>query len=808
MARTLLTFLLCIYLTLALCVIYTDARKRVTKIGPDAVTPGRSNFTYICDPARYAQLGLDIKSFPFCDNKLSYQVRARDLVSQMTLYEKVRQLGNRAYGAPRIGLPEYEWWSEALHGLSNVGPGTFFDDSVAHATSFPTPILTTASFNESLWNTIGKAVSTEARALYNLGHAGLTFWSPTINVARDPRWGRIIETPGEDPFVVGTYAANYVRGLQDVEGTEHYKDLNSRPLKVSACCKHFTAYDVDNWKGVERYSFDAKVTEQDLAETFNRPFQMCVQNGDVSSVMCSYNRVNGIPACADPQLLKQTVRGDWNLHGYIVADCDSIEVMIKNHKWLNVDNETAVSYTLQAGLDLDCGVYYTDNVENAVKHGKVREALVDRSLQYLYVVLMRLGIFDGHSQYNSLGINDVCSNVHIELAAEAAREGIVLLKNDNGILPLATGKYPSLAVVGPHANASNAMIGNYAFDPWNKGTPCRYITPLNGFSSYGRVNYAAGCSNVHCPDGSLIGPAVQVATTSDATIIVAGIDLSIEAESRDRLDLLLPGKQADLINQVANASKGPVVLVIMSAGGLDISFAKNNPKINAILWSGYPGEEGGQAIADIIFGKYNPGGRLPVTWYQADYVDKLPLTSMQLRPDDSNGYPGRTYKFFNGPTVFPFGYGLSYTKFNYTLKAATTKLPIKLTKFQHCRDLPYKNGTFKPNCPAIAIDDLRCRKTFKLAVEVKNVGNRDGDEVVLVYSQPPVGIVGTHIKNLIAFQKVFVSAGTSKTIQFAINTCQGLGIVDSNGNALLPSGAHTIIIGDGAIVSPIQLTYN
>ncbi|KAL0005009.1 hypothetical protein SO802_012570 [Lithocarpus litseifolius] len=737
MAKTLLTFLLCIYLTFALCVIHTDARKRVTKIGRDAVTPGRSNFTYICDPARYAKLGLDVKSFPFCDKKLSYQVRARDLVSQMTLYEKVRQLGNRAYGAPRIGLPEYEWWSEALHGLSNVGPGTFFDDSVAHATSFPTPILTTASFNESLWNTIGKAVSTEARALYNLGHAGLTFWSPTINVARDPRWGRIIETPGEDPFVVGTYAANYVRGLQDVEGTEHYKDLNSRPLKVSACCKHFTAYDVDNWKGVERYSFDAKVTEQDLAETFNRPFQMCVKNG----------------------------------------------------------------------LDLDCGVYYTDNVENAVKHGKVREALVDRSLQYLYVVLMRLGIFDGHSQYNSLGINDVCSNEHIELAAEAAREGIVLLKNDNGILPLATGKYPSLAVVGPHANASIAMIGNYAFDPWNKGTPCRYITPLNGFSSYGRVNYAAGCSNVKCPDGSLIGPAVQVATTSDATIIVAGIDLSIEAESRDRLDLLLPGKQTDLINQVANASTGPVVLVIMSAGGVDISFAKNNPKIHAILWSGYPGEEGGQAIADIIFGKYNPGGRLPVTWYQADYVDKLPLTSMQLRPDDSNGYPGRTYKFFDGPTVFPFGYGLSYTKFNYTLKAATNRQPIKLTKFQHCRDLPYKNGTFKPSCPAIAIDDLRCHKKFKLAVEVKNVGNRDGDEVVLVYSQPPVGIVGTHIKNLIAFQKVFVAAGTSKTIQFAISTCQGLGIVDSNGNALLPSGAHTIIVGDGAIVFPIQLTY-
>ena len=180
---------------------------------------------------------------------------------------------------------------------------------------------------------------------------------------------------------------------------------------------------------------------------------------------------------------------------------------------------------------------------------------------------------------------------------------------------------------------------------------------------------------------------------------------------------------------------------------------------------------------------------------------------MQLRPDDSNGYPGRTYKFFDGPTVFPFGYGLSYTRFNYTLKAATNRLPIKLTKFQHCHDLPYKNGTFKPSCPAIAIDDMRCPKNFKLAVEVKNVGNRDGDEVVLVYSQPPFGIVGTHIKNLIAFQKVFVAAGTSETIQFAINACQGLGIVDSSGNALLPSGAHTIIVGDGAIVFPIQLIY-
>ena len=256
---------------------------------------------------------------------------------------------------------------------------------------------------------------------------------------------------------------------------------------------------------------------------------------------------------------------------------------------------------------MDCGVYYTDYVENAVKHGKVGEGDVDQSLQYLYVVLMRLGIFDGHPQYNSLGINDVCTSAHIELAGEAAREGIVLLKNDNGVLPLATKRNETLAVVGPHANASVALIGNYAFATNNKGSPCRYGTPLDGFSSYGSVNYAAGCSNVKCVDGNLIGAAVEAAKIADATIIVAGIDLSIEAESLDRLDIFLPGNQTDLINQVADAAKGPVVLVIMSAGGVDISFAKSNPKIHAILWAGYPGAEGGQAIADVVFGKYNPG---------------------------------------------------------------------------------------------------------------------------------------------------------------------------------------------------------
>ncbi|XP_021595118.2 probable beta-D-xylosidase 5 [Manihot esculenta] len=742
-----------------------------------------------------------MSKFAFCDSSLSYDVRARDLVNHMTLHEKVRQLGDLAYGVPRLGLPKYEWWSEALHGVSNVGPGTFFDDLVPGATSFPSVILTTASFNESLWKNIGQVVSTEARAMYNLGRAGLTYWSPTINVVRDPRWGRAIETPGEDAFVVGTYASNYVRGLQDVEGTENYTDLNSRPLKVSSCCKHFAAYDVDNWKGVERYSFDARVTEQDMVETFLRPFEMCVKDGDVSSIMCSYNRVNGVPTCADPKLLNQTIRGDWNLHGYIVSDCDSIQVLVDNHKYLGDTREDAVAQTLRAGLDLDCGIYYTNFTQKSVEQGKAREEHIDRSLTYLYVVLMRLGFFDGIPQFQSLGKKDICSKQHIELAAQAAREGIVLLKNDNDTLPLRSDKIKTIAVVGPHANATSAMLGNYA------GVPCRIVSPIDGFSRHADVDYKIGC-DVACKNESLIFPAMKAAKRAGAAIIVAGIDLSVEAESLDRDDLLLPGYQTQFINQVANAAKGPVILVIMSAGGIDISFAKSNSNIKAILWAGYPGQEGGRAIADVVFGKYNPGGKLPLTWHEADYVDQLPMTYLQLRPDDINGYPGRTYRFFNGSIVYPFGYGLSYTKFKYNLTSSSSSVHIKLNRFQHCRHLIYDKDSFRPPCPSVLTDHLSCDDDIKFEVEVANVGSRDGSEVVMVYSKPPEGIVGAHIKQVIGFKRLFVKAGSREKVKFNLNLCKSLRLIDYSAYSVLPSGKHTIVLGDDVVSFPLQISFN
>ncbi|KAL5981648.1 hypothetical protein ACLOJK_015711 [Asimina triloba] len=750
-----------------------------------------ANFTHVCDPARFDSLGLNMSSFLFCDKSQPFDVRAKDLIDGMTVGEKVAQLGNTAAGVPRLGLPKYEWWSEALHGVSDVGPGTKFNNaSVPGATSFPTVILTAASFNELLWREIGQAVSTEARAMHNIGQAGLTFWSPNINVVRDPRWGRITETPGEDPFVVGTYAVNYVRGLQDVEGHVHVDDLNSRPLKVAACCKHYAAYDLDNWLGIDRFHFDARVTQQDMIETFVRPFEMCVKEGDVSSVMCSYNRVDGIPACADPKLLSQTIRGDWDLHGYIVSDCDSIEVMHHGHKWLGDNEVDAVAQVFRAGLDLDCGSYYPQFTQPAIEQGKVREEEVDNALKNLYVVLMRLGFFDGSPAFESLGKDDVCTNETIELAADAARQGIVLLKNNN-TLPLTEHNYKKLALVGPHANATKVMIGNYA------GTPCRYVSPLDGFSKYAAVDYQMGCADVACKNESFIFQAVEASKEADATIILVGLDLSIEAESLDRTDLLLPGYQTQLINQIAQAAVGPVVLVIMSAGCVDISFARDNPKIGAILWAGFPGQEGGKAIADVVFGKHNPSGRLPITWYTANYANMLPMTSMQLRPVDELGYPGRTYKFFNGSVVYPFGYGLSYTQFNYTLKSSQGSLDLRLLPSQHCRQLPLRPGAFSPPCPAVSVDDLKCDQEISFELEITNSGPRDGAHVVMIYSVPPEGYIGTPAKQLVWFSREVVPAGKSKTVPYHLNICKSLKVVTGSAYSVVPYGQHTIMVGDG-----------
>ncbi|KAL6990049.1 Beta-D-xylosidase 1 [Sarracenia purpurea var. burkii] len=734
---------------------------------------GESRTPFACEPGDGAT-----RNLPFCRVSLSTHDRVWDLIGRLTLQEKIRLLVNNAAAVPRLGIQGYEWWSEALHGVSNVGPGTKFGGAFPGATSFPQVITTAASFNSSLWEEIGRVVSDEARAMYNGGAAGLTYWSPNVNILRDPRWGRGQETPGEDPVLAGKYAASYVRGLQGSAG-------GGDRLKVAACCKHYTAYDLDNWNGIDRFHFNAKVSKQDLEETYGVPFKTCVVEGKVASVMCSYNQVNGKPTCADTHLLRNVIRGEWHLNGYIVSDCDSVGVLYNTQHYTATPEEAAAA-TIKAGLDLDCGPFLAIHTEEAIRTGKLTEADVNKALVNTLSVQMRLGMFDGEPSgrpFGNLGPKDVCTPAHQQLALEAARQGIVLLKNGERSLPLSTARHRTVAVIGPNSDVTVTMIGNYA------GIACGYTTPLQGIGRYAGTIHQQGCNGVACPGNQLFGAAEAAARQADATVLVIGLDQSIEAEFRDRTGLLLPGRQQELVSRVSVASKGPVVLVLMSGGPLDVSFAKNDPRVNAILWVGYPGQAGGTAIADVLFGTTNPGGKLPMTWYPQDYLDKAPMTRMAMRPDPSIGYPGRTYRFYKGPVVFPFGHGLSYTTFAQELAHAPTKLLVPLSSLHGFRNSTTLNNSLRAkntNCDALSLG---------IHVDVKNTGDTDGTHTLLVFSTPPSGKWGSE-KRLIGFEKIYVVAGGQQRVTVDVHVCNHLSVVDRFGIRRIPIGEHGIHIGD------------
>ncbi|KAF7837749.1 beta-D-xylosidase 1-like [Senna tora] len=718
------------------------------------------------------------RGFKFCRTHVPIHVRVQDLIQRLTLQEKIRLVVNNAIAVPRLGIQGYEWWSEALHGVSNVGPGTKFGGAFPAATSFPQVISTAASFNQSLWLQIGRVVSDEARAMYNGGMAGLTYWSPNVNIFRDPRWGRGQETPGEDPTLAGKYAANYVRGLQG-EG-------QGNRLKVAACCKHYTAYDLDNWKGIDRFHFNARVSKQDLADTYDVPFKACVVDGGVASVMCSYNQVNGKPTCADPDLLKNTIRGQWRLNGYIVSDCDSVGVLYDNQHYTKTPEEAAAD-TIKAGLDLDCGPFLAIHTENAIRKGLLTENDLNLALANLFTVQMRLGMFDGEPSaqpYGNLGPRDVCTPAHQQLALEAARQGIVLLQNKGNSLPLSPVRHRTVAVIGPNSDVTVTMIGNYA------GVACGYTTPLQGIARYVKTVHQAGCRDIACQGNQLFGSAEIAARHADATVLVMGLDQSIEAEFRDRVGLLLPGLQQELVSRVARASKGPVVLVLMCGGPVDVTFAKNDPKISAILWVGYPGQAGGTAIADALFGTINPGGRLPMTWYPEEYVAKLPMTSMDMRPNAASGYPGRTYRFYKGPVVFPFGHGLSYSRFTHTLALSSPKQVSIIPMATLLRN----SSSISSN--AVRVSHANCEALeLGLHVDVRNEGSMDGTHTLLVFSKPPSGKWSVN-KQLVGFHKTHVAAGSKQRVVVGVHVCEHLSVVDEFGIRRIPMGEHELHIGD------------
>nr|GEU80823.1 beta-D-xylosidase 1-like [Tanacetum cinerariifolium] len=739
-------------------------------IGFSIFSNGESRAPFACDPNNRAT-----KNLPFCRVNLPIRDRVRDLLGRLTLQEKVRLLVNNAAAVPRLGIQGYEWWSEALHGVSDVGPGTKFLPTFLGATQFPQVITTASSFNDTLWEKIGEVVSNEARAMYNGGKAGLTFWSPNVNIFRDPRWGRGQETPGEDPALSARYAVRYVRGLQGNVGNR---------LKVAACCKHYTAYDLDNWNGVDRFHFNAKVSKQDLEDTYNVPFKACVLEGKVASVMCSYNQVNGKPTCADSNLLKNTIRGAWRLNGYIVSDCDSVGVMYTSQHY-TATPEDAAAESIKAGLDLDCGPFLAIYTEGAIKQGKLKEADVDGALVNTIAIQMRLGMFDGPRQpYANLGIPDVCLASSNELALEAARQGIVLLDNRGHGPPLSTARHRTVAVIGPNSDVTVTMIGNYA------GIACGYTTPLQGISRYVKTIHQDGCSDVSCNNNRLIGAAEGAARQADATVLVMGLDQSMEREAKDRANILFPGHQQELISRVAKSSRGPVVLVIMSGGPMDVRFAKNDPKITTIIWAGYPGQAGGTAIADVLFGTTNPGGKLPMTWYPQEYLAKVPMTNMGMRADPAHNYPGRTYRFYKGPVIYPFGHGLSYTSFRNSIAQAPTLLSVPMLSVH----LENNNATTLTN--GVRVSHTKCSALYTaLHIDVENTGTMDGTHTVMVFSSPPEGKWATN-KQLVAFQKVHVVAGGQQRVALDLHVCKHLSVVDQFGIRRVPMGEHTLHIGD------------
>ncbi|KAG8632970.1 probable beta-D-xylosidase 7 [Manihot esculenta] len=735
---------------------------------------------FACDPSNELT-----KSFPFCKRSLPISERVKDLVSRLTLDEKVLQLVDTAPAIPRLGIPAYEWWSEALHGVAFLPhvatrQGIHFNGTITAATNFPQVILTAATFDPLLWYRIGQVAGKEARAIYNAGQAtGLTFWSPNINIFRDPRWGRGQETAGEDPLVSGKYAVSFVRGLQ---GDSYEGGALGEHLQASACCKHFTAYDLDHWKDMHRFIFNAKVTKQDMADTFQPPFQSCVQEGKASGIMCAYNQVNGIPNCADYNLLSKTARGEWGFQGYITSDCDAVAVMHENQMYAKTPEDAAAD-VLKAGMDMDCGYYLKYYTKSAVEKKKVKEFDVDRALHNLFTMRMRLGLFNGDPvklPYGNIGADQVCSQKHQAIALEAARDGIVLLKNSDQ-LPLSKSNIKSLAVIGPNADNATILLGNYA------GPPCQAITPLQGLQNYIKnTKYHKGCNTVACSSAEL-DEAVKVAEAADQVVLVMGLDQEQEREERDRIDLLLPGKQQELITSVTKAAKKPVVLLLLCGGPVDVSFAKTNEKIGSILWAGYPGQYGGTALAEIIFGDHNPGGRLPMTWYPQQFT-QVPMTDMRMRANSSSGYPGRTYRFYQGKKVFEFGYGLSYSNYSYEIVSVT---PDKINLRSSTKD---EKSNHKPVSNLGA--DLCEKSTLSVVVRVKNQGVMTGKHPVLLFMRPAKGEYGTPMKKLVGFQSIKLKSGETAEIEYKLNPCEHLSRADEDGLMVMYEGLQYLLVGD------------
>ena len=712
-----------------------------------------------------------LSKVPICDPSAPDSLRISSLLPLLSIDEKFNWLGNTVAAIPRLGLPAYQWWEEALHGVAR-SPGPTFDSLTPYSTQYPQPLNTASSFNRSLWLTVGQRIADEARAFSNANRSGLDYWTPNINIFRDPRWGRGRETPGEDPYLTSQYLRSMIAGLQVGE--------DARYLKVLATCKHYTAYDMEASDGVDRFSFDARVSDQDLQETFQPPFQACVQAG-VLSIMCSFNAVNGVPMCANSYEINELLRGQWGFQGYITGDCGAVDNLAGQH-WAP-DDEHAVGLALRGGLDLDCGDAFHGAGVKAYNHSLVAMEDIDRALGRAFYGLLRTGWFDPSDDqfYRTIGIDHINSPQNQQLALEAAQQSIILLKNADGLLPLTAARL-NIAVIGPNANATDVLWASYA------GPAPYYITPLLAAQTYGggqlNVLYAYGC-DVQSNDTSGFAAAIEAATAADIVLFVGGNSNDQEGEYTDRASLDLPGQQWNLIQQLEKVAKKPLILTLLSSGPIDVTYARDSSMTGAVVWLGVPGQSGGTALLSALFGDYNPSGRLTMTVYPQSFADMVNVTDMNMRPDGKYN-PGRTYKFYTGDPVYSFGHGLSYTTFNYSALDSTAELwALNIDLVQRLVAAADGSGSADVQVPLLSYH-----------VNVTNTGSRAGSVSVLSFltvSVDPALAPSPPLQQLVGFDRLYLEIGQTKRADFIL-TLDGLSSVLEDGSVWLLPGQYRVFI--------------
>ena len=688
-------------------------------------------------------------------DRTTAQQRARELVGKMTLEEKASQLKYDAPAIPRLGVPAYNWWNEGLHGVARAGV----------ATVFPQAIAIGAAFDTELAEKIGDTIAEEGRAKYNAYvkendrdiYKGLTFWSPNVNIFRDPRWGRGHETYGEDPYLTGELGKAFVDGIQ---GDGEY-------LKAAACAKHFA---VHSGPEAVRHKFDAKASKKDMRETYLPAFEKLVKDADVEGVMGAYNRTNGEPCCGSKTLMQDILRGEWGFDGYYVSDCWAVRDFHTNHMVTDTAEESA-ALALKTGCDVNCGNTYL-HMMKAYEQGLVSEEDITLAAERLFTTRFMLGLFD-ETEYDKIGYDRIECREHLALADRATAESVVLLKN-NGILPLEKKKLKAVGVIGPNANSRAALIGNY------HGTSSRYITVLEGIQDCMgedvRVYYSEGCHLFKDRVENLglrqdrISEAVAVAKNSDVVVLCLGLDETLEGEegdtgnsyaSGDKVDLLLPEVQRELLEAVVAAGK-PVILVNMTGSAMDLRYAQEH--CAAIVQAWYPGARGGRVVADILTGEISPSGKLPVTFYR---------DTEELPDFEDYSMKGRTYRYFTGEVLYPFGYGLTY--------GSAEISGVKLGG-QELAD-----GS-EVRLPGGSLDSLE--------VTVSNTGDRDVEEVAQVYIKALDSADATPNERLCGFARVSVKTGGQAVVQVPVDR-DALTVINDEGEKVSGGSRYAVSVGFG-----------